>query len=74
MSPLVTTCPGIPPGTGFLFFTFYDSQGYGGGIPTRLHSTYSSTYSIPTKSCCREPILALNKIRTVDEKEEKMNT
>jgi hypothetical protein len=30
--------PVIPPGTGFLFFASYDSQGYGGGIRTRLHA------------------------------------
>jgi hypothetical protein len=28
--------PVIPPGTGFLFVASYDSQGYGGGILTRL--------------------------------------
>jgi hypothetical protein len=30
--------PGIPPGTGFPFVPSYDSQGYGGGILTRLHT------------------------------------
>jgi hypothetical protein len=29
--------PVIPPGTGLPFVAFYDSQGYGGGIRTRLH-------------------------------------
>jgi hypothetical protein len=29
--------PVIPPGTGFPFRRSYDSQGYGGGIRTRLH-------------------------------------
>jgi hypothetical protein len=27
-----------PPGTGFLIISSYDSQGYGGGIWTRLHT------------------------------------
>jgi hypothetical protein len=30
--------PDIPPGTGFPFVASYDSQGYGGGILTRLHT------------------------------------
>jgi hypothetical protein len=30
--------PVIPPGTGFPFVASYDSQGYGGEIPTRLHT------------------------------------
>jgi hypothetical protein len=30
--------PVIPSGTGFLLVVFYDSQGYGGGILTRLHT------------------------------------
>jgi hypothetical protein len=30
--------PVIPPGTGFPFVASYDSQGYGGGILTRLHT------------------------------------
>jgi hypothetical protein len=30
--------PVIPPGTGFPFITSYDSQRYGGGILTRLHT------------------------------------
>jgi hypothetical protein len=29
--------PVIPPGTGFPFVASYDSEGYGGGILTRLH-------------------------------------
>jgi hypothetical protein len=30
--------PVIPPGTGFPFVASYDSQGFGGGILTRLHT------------------------------------
>jgi hypothetical protein len=35
--PLGTGWPSYTPGTGFLFVASYDSQGYGGGIRTRLH-------------------------------------
>jgi hypothetical protein len=31
----------IPPGTGFLFVAFYDSQGYGGGMRTGLHTWFT---------------------------------
>jgi hypothetical protein len=31
--------PVIPPGIGSLSVAFYDSQGYGGGILTRLHTS-----------------------------------
>jgi hypothetical protein len=34
--------PVIPPGTGFPFVASYESQGYGGGIRTRLHARYLS--------------------------------
>jgi hypothetical protein len=44
MSPsdrVAQLCPQVP---GFLFIVFYDSQGYGGGIPTRLHTRNSFSY------------------------------
>jgi hypothetical protein len=38
----------IPPGTGFPYHTFYDSQGFGGDIRHRLHAGYFSLQlSIP---------------------------
>jgi hypothetical protein len=41
--------PIIPPGTGFLFVTSYDSQGFSGGIRTRLHTELFT--STPQLSC-----------------------
>jgi hypothetical protein len=38
--------PVIPPGTGFHFRPSYDSQGYGGGIRTRLYAGYWPTFHI----------------------------
>jgi hypothetical protein len=34
----------IPPGTGFPFIASYDSQGYGGGILTRLYTEKSEVF------------------------------
>jgi hypothetical protein len=36
--------PDIPPGTGFLFVASYDSQGYGGGIPSCLYTGLQYIY------------------------------
>jgi hypothetical protein len=38
ISPQEQGGPVIPPGLGVVFIASYDSQGYGGGIRTRLHS------------------------------------
>jgi hypothetical protein len=38
MSPTDRVAQLYPQAPGFLFITFYDSQGYGGGIRTRLHT------------------------------------
>jgi hypothetical protein len=40
----------IPQAPGFLFIAFYDTQGYGGGILTRLHTGATSLTSIPILS------------------------
>jgi hypothetical protein len=38
LRPPVTGGPVIPQATGSLFVAFYDSQGYGGGILSCLHT------------------------------------
>jgi hypothetical protein len=42
--------PVIPPGTGFPYVACYDSQGYGGGIPTGLHTGGTVELSTPVRA------------------------
>jgi hypothetical protein len=54
LHPQVQGGPVIPPGTGFPFVDFYDSQGYSGGILTRLHmgTTYVKVKFILRPTVC----------------------
>jgi hypothetical protein len=57
--------PVIPPGTVFLFVASYDSQGYGGGIRTRLHtgicrlSTNCPGYNISARTAKKTPLIVV---------------
>jgi hypothetical protein len=54
MSPSDKMAQLYPQALGSFFVTFYDSQGYGGGILTRLHtgrfSEYGNQISVSTKA------------------------
>jgi hypothetical protein len=52
MSPSAREAKLYPQAPGSLFVAFYDSQGYGGVIPTRLH-----TGPIPKNKQCLIPLL-----------------